>query len=284
VTFDGEEHSAIAAWTFTVHSILQQTVSTLFHGSRHHLSAALTLLRDQLPAPATPHQSVSLRHILASFTSRAASSFHQYAHARAHTAMCEAISPPALTTMWTSGDAPLQILLDWQHQFTNWFDEHHPPSVACRAAARLDEACGTNVTIDGLARGIGTSRSTLTREFREEFGVSLHAFMARKRIMRGVMLLRGSAASIDAIAVEVGYQSANKFYAQVRRLTGLGPSQVRSLDDKIFEVRIAPALSPTPRSLFDACCPCRPERRCHQQCPISVATDSVVTTGLAPCR
>jgi AraC-like DNA-binding protein len=46
--------------------------------------------------------------------------------------------------------------------------------------------------------------------------------------------LRTSTESIDEIARACGYQS-NKFYAAVRRFTGLTPSQVRALDDGEFQ-------------------------------------------------
>ncbi len=82
-------------------------------------------------------------------------------------------------------------------------------------------------TLSALARTHGCSREHLARAFRARMGLSPAAWLTRARLERAIVLLRGSALPVAAVAEQSGFPSAHTLARQVKRATGQPPEAYR---------------------------------------------------------
>lgn len=80
---------------------------------------------------------------------------------------------------------------------------------------------GHDPGLDGWAEEAGMSRRTLTRAFRAQTGLSLSAWMRRRKLLRAVEEL-GSGEPLAQVAARLGYRSVTAFRAMARREFGPG--------------------------------------------------------------
>lgn len=81
--------------------------------------------------------------------------------------------------------------------------------------------------IDSIASTLGVDRSTLSRHFRKETGVTLIQYLISMRIQNAITLLRGSDLSVAEIASRCGYGDAGYFRRVFRQRMGQTPSEFR---------------------------------------------------------
>ncbi len=111
--------------------------------------------------------------------------------------------------------------------------EGHEPATAPRLDLRevaryIDAHCGDRLTARTLGRVFGCDGRRLARAFRNRFQSSLSEHVHRARILNGLRLLRRTAATVEAIALAVGFHSKATFYRGVVRATGQTPAQYRT--------------------------------------------------------
>jgi AraC-like DNA-binding protein len=82
--------------------------------------------------------------------------------------------------------------------------------------------------VDDLARAAGLSRAHFSREFRQAFGDSPHAYLLTRRLERAAALLRGTDNSVAEICFSVGLQSVGSFTTSFRRMFGVPPAAYRA--------------------------------------------------------
>ncbi|HMH48119.1 MAG TPA: AraC family transcriptional regulator [Solirubrobacteraceae bacterium] len=92
------------------------------------------------------------------------------------------------------------------------------------ADARYFEPLG----VDDLARAAGLSRAHFSREFRQAFGESPHAYLLTRRLERAASLLRGTDRSVADICLSVGLQSIGSFTTSFTRTFGRSPTAHRA--------------------------------------------------------
>jgi AraC-like DNA-binding protein len=92
------------------------------------------------------------------------------------------------------------------------------------ADARYFEPLG----VDDLARAAGLSRAHFSREFRQAFGESPHAYLLTRRLERAASLLRGTERSVADICLSVGLQSIGSFTTSFTRTFGRSPTAYRA--------------------------------------------------------
>lgn len=83
------------------------------------------------------------------------------------------------------------------------------------------------LTVPLLARRAGMSERTLHRRFRTECGCSPSQWLQRARVLRAQYLLEVSDRTVDAIALDVGYQSTGTLRAQFRAHLRTHPAAYR---------------------------------------------------------
>lgn len=82
-------------------------------------------------------------------------------------------------------------------------------------------------TLDGLAARALMSRRTFTRQFRQQTGMTVIAWLAAERLALAQRLLEGGAEPVERIAQRCGMASASSLREQFRRAYGVSPSQWR---------------------------------------------------------
>lgn len=81
--------------------------------------------------------------------------------------------------------------------------------------------------LDVIAARVGTHAKRLSRAFRERCGQTVFEFLRETRLVQAQRLLRGSALSIDEVALEVGFSGAANFATAFRERFGVTPAAFR---------------------------------------------------------
>jgi AraC-like DNA-binding protein len=96
---------------------------------------------------------------------------------------------------------------------------------------RLESYVGDNlsadITLDELARLVGISVRQLSRAMRQEKGVSVHQWIASRRLSEARRLLAETDMPVQDIAQRSAFHSASAFTAAFRAASGLSPSEYR---------------------------------------------------------
>ncbi len=82
-------------------------------------------------------------------------------------------------------------------------------------------------SLDSLAKEAGLSRRTLTRQFKALTGTSVQVWLQAERIQHAQRLLERGSLSIERVAEQTGFGSAESFRLQFRQSVGVSPSQWR---------------------------------------------------------
>lgn len=113
-----------------------------------------------------------------------------------------------------------------------------------RAAAHLRSHYSEPLDLALLSRLAGCSQRTLRRRFEETFGMAIRKFQAKRRVHEALRLIaRGEKVCVSALAT--GYRTEKNLCRVVRRLAGLTPSAVRSLDAEELQALLAAILGTT---------------------------------------
>jgi len=100
-----------------------------------------------------------------------------------------------------------------------------------RALAYLHQEYRRTIARWELAEAAGVSEDYLSRVFSRELGLSPWEYLNRYRIFQAKELLRTTAASVSAIAEQVGFHDSKYFSRVFRNLTGVGPKEFRERPD-----------------------------------------------------
>jgi AraC-like DNA-binding protein len=92
------------------------------------------------------------------------------------------------------------------------------------AIALLHQSPGEPWTLDGLARRVAASRSTLAARFTELVGEPPMHYLARWRMQVAARLLADGEGKIAAVALEVGYASEAAFSRAFKKAVGVPPA------------------------------------------------------------
>lgn len=98
------------------------------------------------------------------------------------------------------------------------------PAVATLSFLDLD---GQRWTVAGLARRAGLGETAFRAAFRRLTGESPRAWLEHQRFERARHQLLTSTLAINRIAVACGYDDPFHFSRVCRRLTGMGPRELR---------------------------------------------------------
>ncbi len=91
-------------------------------------------------------------------------------------------------------------------------------------ASHLDE----DLTLAVLARRAGMSASCFSRWFRDQTGMTPHAFVLEARVARAKALLRQSGLPLIDVALAVGFSSQSCLNVTFRRRAGVTPAEYRA--------------------------------------------------------
>lgn len=91
-------------------------------------------------------------------------------------------------------------------------------------SANLDQ----DLSLAALARRAGMSSSCFSRWFREQTGITPHAFIVEARVAHAKELLRTSELSLLEVALAVGFSSQSCLNVTFRRRAGITPAEYRA--------------------------------------------------------
>ncbi len=96
-----------------------------------------------------------------------------------------------------------------------------------RARDAIDRGYRQPLAVDDLATIACLSRAAFIRTFRATFGETPHRYLQRRRIERGMYLLRTTDRSVTDICMEVGFSSLGTFSRTFTEIVGESPSVFR---------------------------------------------------------
>lgn len=88
------------------------------------------------------------------------------------------------------------------------------------------------LSLEDVAREAGTSVFHLSRIFRRQTGVTLHAYQAHLRLTAALEAVAVPEADLTDVALDLGYSSHSHFTAAFRKAFGVTPSAVRQASSK----------------------------------------------------
>jgi transcriptional regulator GlxA family with amidase domain len=109
---------------------------------------------------------------------------------------------------------------------TGWLAGLRNPHVA-KALALLHGRPDHPWTVEGLARGVGLSRTVLAERFMHYLGQPPIQYLTKWRLSLAADRLREGSTSIGRVAEHVGYDSAASFNRAFKRQFGLPPAAWR---------------------------------------------------------
>ena len=85
-----------------------------------------------------------------------------------------------------------------------------------------------NPSLESIAEHCGLSPSRFVEAFKEQMGITPHAYMTNLKIDSARILLKNPENSITDVAMQLNFSSGNHFSAVFKRYTGRTPSQYRT--------------------------------------------------------
>ena len=99
----------------------------------------------------------------------------------------------------------------------------YDPKVA-QALSYINDHLGEELTVDGLARQVYTSKFHFMRRFKELTGYPVHQYITQKRLLAAAELLRAGV-SAQAACGRCGFQDYSAFHRAFRRQFGASPRE-----------------------------------------------------------
>ncbi|MGG4032870.1 AraC family transcriptional regulator [Paenibacillus cisolokensis] len=93
----------------------------------------------------------------------------------------------------------------------------------------LDRHAAEISELGQLADKLGYSYSYMSHAFREEVGISLQEYWAKRRMMKAMNSLQSGRSSITQISELLHYQSVHSFSKAFKKMTGFTPTEYQSL-------------------------------------------------------
>lgn len=101
------------------------------------------------------------------------------------------------------------------------------PAAARKVMDFIEGAMAGPIHLSDLARAAGISRAHFARAFRNEIGITPHAYVLQRRLERALHLLRWSRMPIRDVATATGFSDHAHLTGTFRRHLGASPRDVR---------------------------------------------------------
>jgi LacI family transcriptional regulator len=99
--------------------------------------------------------------------------------------------------------------------------------LVARAATFIRAEAQEGIDVSDVLGVVPASRRTLEKRFKAALGISVHDEIVRVRLAKAKRLLRETESTIEAVAAESGFGTAQRFYEVFRSREGVPPGQWR---------------------------------------------------------
>lgn len=107
-----------------------------------------------------------------------------------------------------------------------------------KAILYMNEHKAHEITIEGVAKGVGCCQKTLSRAINSIAATNFTSLLATLRVDDAIPLLLESDMTILDIALQCGFGSERNFYRHFKKNTGLSPNEYRMRKDFVVSVDI----------------------------------------------
>lgn len=135
----------------------------------------------------------------------------------------------ALTTMDSGRFSSFVSIMQICAEYLTLTDRMHPasPDLAHQIRRYLTVHYAKRLTLDGLCRHFGCSKSTLMNTFRAAYGMTIVSYLTEVRLSHVRRMLSESDRSIRDIALQCGFAEQGYLTRVFTEATGVSPSQFR---------------------------------------------------------
>jgi AraC-like DNA-binding protein len=96
-----------------------------------------------------------------------------------------------------------------------------------RAKSLISSGYRASLAISEVARHLGVSHAHLSRQFRQDFGLTPIQYLHRLRVSEAIGRLAQGEKTLD-VGYDVGFNDTTRFYKDFRKVTGTSPAKCRS--------------------------------------------------------
>jgi AraC-like DNA-binding protein len=216
-------------WMLRLNDVCQVFAGQTARVDPDQLRRAFRQFATDLPEPTSQFERLFLHDRVVLCVDRAGRQFHTDFHGLLQPSRCERLPTDGLGSMWPVDSDARQGVRTWVDKYLAAFERDHVWPLALRAASSISARLAQPIDVVRLAKGLGCSRSVLTRSFEAMFGVTMSSYQRRMRLRAGVVALREQHSKVSATAKLVGYRSPKNFYRALDLEAGLTPTAVRLL-------------------------------------------------------
>lgn len=102
------------------------------------------------------------------------------------------------------------------------------PNGLRRARWFIDECYAAPLDLEQMARQAQFSRFHFIRAFKEEYGITPHQYLIRRRFEKAKELLSSGGLSVTEVCLAVGFRSLGSFSTRFTQIVGLSPQRYRT--------------------------------------------------------
>jgi len=115
-----------------------------------------------------------------------------------------------------------------------------------QAIAFINDNLATDLSLAAMATLVHMTPNGFARAFKVSTGVSPHQYILRRRIERGLRMLKQAPVNLAALAYELGFSSQGHFSQVFRTMVGVTPGSYRAQLLSLKDLEAFPAASPEP--------------------------------------
>ena len=104
-----------------------------------------------------------------------------------------------------------------------------------KANAYIMDNYNRKITIDEIAKYVDISKSYLEHQYKKQMGQTILSFINVLRVQKAGKLLVNSNASINDIAVAVGYKDKNQLNYEFKKIIGITPREYRKRNNNTID-------------------------------------------------
>ena len=220
----------------------QRLAGSTLDGDCDLFARGLERFQNDLPAPRSHIERRVLHDCVIATLTEASHYCHRAFHERHPEVSCGGSPLAEMGSVWRDANWK-QIIIRWTHEHRHAFQERHDWPAHVQVADYLDLHFREPLDVKELAHRVACGRTTLLRQFKAAFGMTIGRYQRRLRIRQAISDLRACGSKIDNVARMVGYQSPKSFYESLKNETGLTPSNIRNLAEsavrRLLDVTLA---------------------------------------------